>query len=112
MDQAKRVILRLREAEVDYEDPYESVRLYLENNGRSVRELEAGHHFVHVQPPNPDIPQIDPKIHIVIDMEKDSFSGTPDEHFPHEVYRVRRLDNKMWVFSYQGVSNLLILTLG
>ncbi|KAL1980491.1 hypothetical protein VTN96DRAFT_4015 [Rasamsonia emersonii] len=79
MDQAKRVILRLRETEIDYTDPYESVRLYLENNGRSVKELEEGRHFVHVQPSNPDIPQTDPKIHIVIDIEKDLFSGTLDE---------------------------------
>lgn len=76
MNPAKRVILRLREAEVDYEDPYEAVRLYLEKNGRSVQEFDAGLHFVHVQPSSPDIPQIVPKIHIVIDLEKDRFSGT------------------------------------
>ena len=38
-----------------------------------------------------------------------------DEHFPHEVYRSRRLDNgKMWVFSYWYflIYSVLILTLG
>jgi hypothetical protein len=95
MNQAKRVILRLREAELDYDNPYESVRLYLKKNGRSVKELEADRHFIHVQPPNPDIPQIDPKVHIIIDIEKDQFSGTLDDNFPHEIYRIRRLDNKM-----------------
>lgn len=59
MNQAKGVILRLREAELDYDNPYESVRLYLENNGCSVTEVETDRHFIHVQPPNPDIPQID-----------------------------------------------------
>lgn len=95
MDQAKRVILRLRETKIDYTDPCESVRLYLENNGQSVEELEEGRHFVHVQPSNPDIPQTDPKIHIVIDIEKDLFSGTLDEKFPHEICRIRRHDDKM-----------------
>lgn len=111
MNQAKRVILRLREAEVDYKDPYKSVRLYLEKSGHEVKELEAGRHFVHVQPPN-NIPQRDLKIHIVIDMEKDNFSGVPNKNLPHEVYRIRCDDNKMWVCSHQVVSNLLILALG
>jgi hypothetical protein len=95
MDQAKRVILRLRETELDDSDPYESVRLYLQKNGRSVEELNEDRHFVHIQPSNPHIPQTDPKIHIIIDIEKDQFSGTLDANFPHEIYRVRRIDNEM-----------------
>ena len=93
MNPAKRVILRLREAEINYDDLYESVRVYFETNGRSVEELEADRHFIHVQPSNPDIPQTDPKIHIIIDLEKDQFSGALHENFPHEIYRVRRLDD-------------------
>lgn len=111
---AKRVILRLREAEVDYEDPYEAVLLYLKKNDHSVQEPDAGLHLVHVQSSNPGIPQADPKIHIVIDVGKDRFSGTPldDEHFPHEVYRVRRQDDgEMWIFSYWCLLICLILTL-
>lgn len=95
MSQAKRVILRLREADINPNDIYEPVRLYLEKRGRSATELEADRHFIHVQPPNPDILQSDPKIHIIIDLEKDKFCGDLDHDFPHEIYRIRRQDNDM-----------------
>jgi hypothetical protein len=36
-----------------------------------------------------------PKVHIIIDIEKDQFSGILDDNFPHEIYRIRRLDHKM-----------------
>lgn len=88
-------MLRLRINELKDIDPYESVLLYLEKNGRSVKELEQDRHFIHIQPSNPDIPQEDPKIHIVIDLEKDQFSGTLGKDSPREVYRVRRLDGEM-----------------
>lgn len=101
MNQAKRVILRLREADINWNGPYEAVRLYLAKNGRSTEELGSGCHFVHIQPPNPHIPQEDPKIHIIIDIEKDRFVGTFNQDFPHEMYRIRRVDNEMWVFSNQ-----------
>ncbi|EEP82913.1 predicted protein [Uncinocarpus reesii 1704] len=103
MDQAKRVILRLREAEQDEEDLYEPVRLYLEKNGRSVEELNSDRHFVHIQPSNPDIPQVDPKIHIIIDIEVDKFTGNHvNADFPHELYRVRRVDGQMTMFTFKN----------
>ncbi|KAL2811157.1 hypothetical protein BDW59DRAFT_60437 [Aspergillus cavernicola] len=101
MVQAKRVILRVREADLDFLDIYEPVRLHLQHNDRSVSELEEDRHFIHIQPPNPDIPQTDPKIHIIIDLEKDSFSGGLDGDFPHELYRMRRVDDKLRICVYQ-----------
>ncbi|KAL2820908.1 hypothetical protein BDW59DRAFT_174360 [Aspergillus cavernicola] len=95
--QPKRVILRVREAEFNCEDPDEPVRSYLQNNGRSVHELEEDRHFIHIQRFNPDIPQIDPKIHIVIYLEKYAFSGILDSDFPHELYRISCVDDKMTV---------------
>ena len=97
MDQPKRVILRLQEADLDEADLYEPVRLYFEKNGRSIEELDTSRHFVHIQPSNADIPQIDPKLHVVIDLEADKYSGTLGPDFPHELYRVRRVDGKLCV---------------
>lgn len=97
MDHAKRVILRLQEADMNYNDPYEPVRLYLEKNGHSLQHLDENHHFIHIQPPNPEIPQADPKIHVIIDFEKAKFSGPIEGDFPHEFYRVRRDAGKLYV---------------
>lgn len=95
MAQAKRVVLRLREADINDRDLYEPVRLYLEKNRRSSSEIDANLHFIHVQPPNPHIQQLDPKIHIVIDIETSEFSGEIGPDFPHEFYRIRRLGNEL-----------------
>lgn len=101
MDNAKRVILRIREADVNWTDQFEPVRLYLEKKDHSIEEITnpLNRHFVHLQPPS-DIPQRDPKIHTIIDVNKDQFSQTfVDDDFPHEMYRIRYLDDKMWVLS-------------
>lgn len=99
MDQAKRVVLRLREADINDLDLYEPVRLYLEKHGHSPSEIEANRHFIHIQPPNPHIPQADPKIHIIIDLETNQFSGQLDRDFPHEFYRIRRQETELCVKS-------------
>ncbi|KAL4922804.1 hypothetical protein BDW62DRAFT_196810 [Aspergillus aurantiobrunneus] len=91
---AKRVILRVREADLEGEDPYEPIRLYFEANGRSMDELGGGRHFIHYQPSNAHIPQRDPKIHIVMDLEKAAHSGMLGPDFPHEVYPIRRVEGK------------------
>ncbi|KAE8355726.1 hypothetical protein BDV28DRAFT_128493 [Aspergillus coremiiformis] len=101
MEQPKRVILRLRETDLDEADIYEPIRLYLDKTGRSVQELDTGRHFIHIQPPNPDIPQVDPKLHLVIDVEAASFSGKLGPDFPHEVYRIRRVDGKLVMFAFK-----------
>ncbi|KAE8137109.1 hypothetical protein BDV38DRAFT_283223 [Aspergillus pseudotamarii] len=101
MDQPKRVILRLQEADLDEADLYEPVRLYLEKNGRSIEELDTGRHFIHIQPPNPDIPQVDPKLHVVIDLEASKYSGKLGPDFPCEVYRVRRVDGMLVMFGFK-----------
>lgn len=101
MNSAKRIILRIREADVNWTDPFEPVWLCLEKKGHSIEEITnpLNHHFVHLQPPS-DIPKRDPKIHIVIDVNKDQFPKTfVDDDFPHEMYRIRYLDDKMWVLS-------------
>jgi hypothetical protein len=95
---AKRVILRLRESdfpEVSYAGLLKCVESFLAFSGRSVDELARDEHFFHVQPPNPQIPQRDPRFHIIIDMEKKNHSGSLPKDFPHEIYRVSRYDNEM-----------------
>lgn len=104
MAQAKRVVLRLRETDINYDDLYEPVRLYLEKHGRSSSEIEANRHFIHIQPANPHIPQVDPKIHIVVDIETDQFSGPLDPDFPHEFYRIRRDNTELCVETIISVS--------
>lgn len=101
MNPSKRVILRIREADVNWTDQFEPVRLYLEKKDHSIEEITnpLNRHFVHLQPPS-DIPQRDPKIHIIIDVNKVQFDKTfVDDDFPHEMYRIRYLDDKMWVLS-------------
>lgn len=96
MAQAKRIILRISEADLNHQDLYEAVRVYLRARDRPVDELTQDRHFIHIQPPSPDIPQEDPKIHIVIDLEKDLHSGPLGLDFPHELYRIRRVDGEMY----------------
>lgn len=67
-----RVILRVREADFEEDDMLKPVRLYLKM-GRSVREIEENRHYVHFQPSNAHIPQRDPKIHIIIDLNHAQF---------------------------------------
>lgn len=94
MGQAKRVILRLSENNMDYEDAYKPVRLYLTKFGHSPEELNSTRHFVHIQPPS-DLPQPNAKVHIIIDLERERFSGPISRSFPHEIYTVRCKDNEM-----------------
>ncbi|GIK04367.1 hypothetical protein Aspvir_008448 [Aspergillus viridinutans] len=101
MSGPKRVILRLSESDLNPDDVYEPVRLYLEKHGHSSDELATERHFIHVQPPNPHILQNDPKIHIVIDLEKDQFSGPLDSNFPHDLHRIRRKDDKLEIYAYR-----------
>ena len=101
MDNAKRVILRIREADVNWTDQFMPVRLYLEKKGHSIEAIAKplDRHFVHVQLPS-DIFQWDPKIRIIIGINKDQFSKTlVGDDLPHEIYCIRYLDDKMWVFS-------------
>lgn len=90
MAQAKRVVLRLREADMNDRDIYEPARLYFEKHGHSSSEIESNRHFIHIQPPNPHIPQADPKLHVIIDMEVKQHSGHLSHDFPHEFFLVRR----------------------
>ena len=97
MAQSKRIVLRIPESDMDYNDAYEPVRLYLTKTGGSLQDLSENHHYVHIQPPNSDIPSHNPKIHIVIDLEKDKFSGPIRDDFPHEIYRVHREGDALYV---------------
>lgn len=93
MSQAKRVILRLDQSEFDDSDPHQIARLYFTECGRSFEEFKEGHHFIHIQLPNYDIKQS--KAHVIIDMEVAQFFGPLPANFPHEIYRVRRIDGEM-----------------
>ncbi|KAJ5543759.1 hypothetical protein N7513_007267 [Penicillium frequentans] len=94
---AKRVILRIPEPDMNYTDSYEPVRLYLSKTGGSLQDLNENRHYIHIQPPNPHIPCNRPKIHVVIDLEKEKFSGPLGDDFPHEFYRVQREGGAMYV---------------
>ncbi|KAL4885850.1 hypothetical protein BJY04DRAFT_179313 [Aspergillus karnatakaensis] len=94
MATAKRIILRFRE---DIQNPYdihEPVRLYFTKFNRPLEELTSGRHWIHLQPPSL-VPEVNSKIHIVIDLEKDAFSGLLGPDFPHELYNVRRKDGEL-----------------
>lgn len=96
MGSAIRVILRVREADFEEDDMFKPVRLYLEKMGRSVCEIEEHRHYIHFQLSNAHIPQRDPKIHIIIDLNYEQFSGdVVDKDFSHEIYAVGRVDNKL-----------------
>lgn len=94
MNEAKRVILRLREDQMDYSDTYKPVRLYFSKFNRSLDELESNRHFIHIQPPS-DLYQPNSKIHVVIDLEKDQFSGEFSQDFPHDIYTIRYEGDEM-----------------
>lgn len=69
----KRVILRLRDDDfpnVSYDDLVKCVESFLVFSGYSVEELSQRKHFFHFQPPNPLIPQQNPRFHIIIDIEQ------------------------------------------
>lgn len=90
------MILRVREADFEDDDMFKPVRLYLEKMGRSFCGIEENRHYIHFQPSNAHLPQRDPKIHIIIDLNHEQFSGdVVDKDFPHEIYGVRRVDNKL-----------------
>ena len=48
MAEAKRVILRLREADINTFDLYEPIRLYLERNRYTLSEIEANYYFIYI----------------------------------------------------------------
>ncbi|RJE20685.1 hypothetical protein PHISCL_06984 [Aspergillus sclerotialis] len=93
MIQAKRIILRLAEDDMDYRDPYQFVRLYFRKL-HSDLSPDLTRHCIHLQPPS-DMPQSNTKVHIVIDLEVKDFSGPLNRDFPHEIYAVRRRDDDM-----------------
>lgn len=101
MDSAKRVIFRIREADVDWKDQCKPVRLYLEQMGYASAETRQDcmdpweRQFIHIQPPC-EIEQGDPKIHVVADLNKDQYSQPfAGKDLPHEFYRVRYVNGKM-----------------
>ena len=96
--EAKRVILRLRESDfpdTSYSDLTQIVEAYLTFSGHSAEELAEGRHFFHFQPPNSDIPQDNPRFHIIIDIEKMRHSGPLPKDFPHEIYRISQSSGTM-----------------
>lgn len=108
----KRVIIRLQQSDFNDRDPELPARIYLEKF-RSLNEFGENRHFIHIQPPSPgnndnddngnsndnreklQFPENDYKIHVIIDIEKDQFSGPLGEDFPHEMYRLKRVDGDL-----------------
>lgn len=99
---ANRTILRLRDNDfpnISYDDLVKCVESFLVFSGHSAEELAQGRHFFHFQPPNTEIPQQNPRFHIIIDMEKAKHSGPLPEDFPHDLYRVSRHGDEMLVIT-------------
>ncbi|RDW90520.1 uncharacterized protein DSM5745_02295 [Aspergillus mulundensis] len=98
---AKRVILRVPETDMDYQNPREFVDFYFTKFPAEAAS-DPARHFIHYQPPS-DIedPQSNPKIHIVIDIETQEVSGeTLSEDFPHEIYAARRGTSGLQLYAY------------
>ncbi|KAL4910229.1 hypothetical protein BDW74DRAFT_144693 [Aspergillus multicolor] len=86
---AKGVILRVPENDMDYHNLTEFVDSYFTKCPFEAA-TDPARHFVHYQPPT-DRPEANMKIHIVINMETQDFSGeTVSKNFPHDVYAARR----------------------
>ncbi|KAF9890421.1 hypothetical protein FE257_006089 [Aspergillus nanangensis] len=98
MSQARRVILRVPEEIMDYQDPDQFVRLYFEKL-RPGEELDHNRHYIHHQPPS-IIPLSNPKVHILIDLEKHEFSGPLGKNFPHDIYSVRQEGSGVALYGY------------
>jgi len=86
---AKRVILRIRPHP---DRPYEcnNYMEYVETFLLSCGRLEPGanythRHYDHIQPCSTVEPW-----HIIIDLEKNKFSGSDFDKLPHEIYKVER----------------------
>lgn len=97
---AKRAILRLRESDfpnLSSSDLVACVQSFVAFSGRPVEELAQGKLYWHVQPPSPDILQGNPRFHIIIDVHKMEHSGPLPQDFPHEIYRVSKVENEMRV---------------
>ncbi|KAL4792947.1 hypothetical protein BDV19DRAFT_391604 [Aspergillus venezuelensis] len=97
MAQPKRIVLRISSADFDEKNMYEAVYVYFEKTNRSTDELseQPQRHYIHITPDNSHIPQRDPKVHIVIDLEISAHSGPLSPDFPHELYRMKRVDGEM-----------------
>ncbi|KAL2814019.1 hypothetical protein BJX63DRAFT_431650 [Aspergillus granulosus] len=98
MSRAERVILRVPENDMNYQNSREFVDFYF-TKFPSEAAPDPTRHFVHYQPPN-DIPRPNPKVHIVIDLEIPDFTGNLDKDFPHEIYAVRRRIDKLEMYGY------------
>ena len=96
--ETKRIILRLRDSDFPdlcNDDLIQIVKAYLTFSGHSAEELAQDRHYFHAQPPKPDIPQRNPRFHVIIDMEKMGHSGPLPKDFPHEIYRASRSNDTM-----------------
>lgn len=94
----KRIILRIRPI---LDNPYEDnnyleyIYAFLRYCGPERWDPTTSHckrHFDHIQQSS----AIEPW-HIILDMEKDKFSGSDFDHLPHEIYKVERRQTGMSV---------------
>lgn len=95
----KRIILRLRENDFPnmlYPEIVECVKHFLALDGRPVEEADDhDKHYLHFQPPSPEPPQTNPRFHIILDMDVAEHSGPLPVDFPHEIYRVAKVEGQM-----------------
>lgn len=90
----KRVILRLRVADFEKESASEfvnAIQAYLNFAGYN----EDVQYYSHIEPfQSPEIRQL--SFHIILDIHKDKIQTVDFNLLPHEVYRVRRKQDKLY----------------
>lgn len=71
------------------------IKRFLEFSGRDGEEAEQDMHYWHFQPPCMEPPQPNERFHIIIDIDTAEHSGPLQKEFPHEIYRVGKVDDQM-----------------
>ncbi|KAL5338631.1 hypothetical protein BJX70DRAFT_195431 [Aspergillus crustosus] len=94
----KRVILRVPETDMDYQNLSEFVDFYF-TKFPSDAASDSTRHFIHYQLPS-NYPRPNAKVHIVIDLETSNIDRTLGEDFPHEIYAVRRGAEQLELYGY------------
>lgn len=89
----KRVVLHVREDELEDANPHGAIRQYFDKISRPDQEMEDGRHYVQVHRTDTYMPGS--TTYITIDMDKDKFSDRMDLNFPHEMYNIVCIERLM-----------------
>lgn len=89
----KRIVLHVREDGLEDANPHEAIRQYFDKINHPYQEIEDGRHYVQIHRIDPNMPES--TSYIIIDMEKDEFSGKMGLDFPHEMYNIVCIEHLM-----------------